>query len=133
MKEITALIPQVTAVIKQMSQAMGVAAEHLYAVLVRQMFAEGVAGFVTDSLLTVALVVSIVTLVRWGLWLYGNDSRRGSDFHDFGYPLLASIGGGVLVVLLVCVVSSIETSVLKMVNPEYYAIERVIDKVNPKK
>ena len=106
-----------TEYIETLASSMGVAAEHVYGVLVRQQFAEGIT-------LTVLLPVILVVL---GLILRFCIKKQNENYNDDGYMVATVLLGIFTGLLLVVSLFVIPESIMKMINPEYYAIKEIMD------
>jgi flagellar biosynthesis protein FlhB len=107
-----------------MAQKLGEGAAHLYEIYVRQMFAEAVASGV------VLLVLSIGLFAFWILWYksrkaYEKKHHYASDLSDG----LGIAGSFATVVMTVLIPFLLFDTITKLINPEYYAIERIITQV----
>lgn len=109
------------------AQKLGEGAAHLYEIYVRQMFIEGVTGLVSIAVFTL-FTVGFGFFVKW-LWTRYNKSNHKS----YDTPVLegvATIALGILVVIcLVCLTDGVSNCLGKLVNPEYYAVERLLVQV----
>lgn len=113
--------PDTQKVIQDLAQQLGVAASHIVAVLTRQMALEGLWYTPACALGLLASLVASVVVLRL-LW---NAAR--SDHHDAGFAVFVLLL--VLTVPLCGVIffgDATIGSILKLQNPEYYAIERVM-------
>jgi hypothetical protein len=105
--------------LEQMAVKLGVAAEHVYGVLVRQQFAEG-AAFIVGGLV---YLIFFAFMVRW---LYGKYIETKHDYKsdwDVAYVLFSLFGGLAAVGALFCVL----LGTMRTLNPEYYAIREIMD------
>ncbi|GEM_PF-6041872 len=117
-KAIQAAMPSVTEAISRMAQSLGIAAEHLYGVLIKQMVAEGVAYAsicVVVLLLSLALAIGSIVALRRAL--------KGGSEALYGVALVTGIPA---LMIGVIALTELPENVMKTLNPEYYAIERII-------
>ncbi|MBR8661185.1 hypothetical protein [Brevibacillus sp. NL20B1] len=110
---------KITQYLEQMAAKLGVAAEHVYGVLVRQQVAEGIA-------FTIGAVIAVFVLFRLGRWIYRNyEANKGDYMSDWGMILLFFLifgGGGGVGAMVVGLIG-----VMQIINPEYYAIREIMD------
>ncbi|UYZ12186.1 hypothetical protein A6764_00040 [Brevibacillus sp. WF146] len=118
---------KITQYLEQMAAKLGVAAEHVYGVLVRQQLAEGIVW-------AVGCAVYIGFLVWLGRKLYAKQAEirernasksyfnREDDISEgiFAYNMLGGISGVLAFALLLY-------GVMHVVSPEYYAIREIMD------
>lgn len=117
--------------VAQLASSLGVAAEHVYAVLVRQQ--------VIDGIVTLSFCVfALITTATLGLWWYSGYKqwRDGEPKLKDGYltlkekpyeerTLWTSVGyAAICVAVTVAVFSSAPSAIKKIYNPEYYAIQQ---------
>ncbi|EMT54778.1 hypothetical protein I532_04200 [Brevibacillus borstelensis AK1] len=102
---------KLTQYLEQMAAKLGVAAEHVYGVLVRQQVAEGW----TYVVLAVGLLL-IVLLCGIASWATRN------DYENFSANAFITGCGAFLLCLLAC-----GAGVRHIINPEYYAIREIME------
>ena len=121
------LVGKVSEYIDAVATKLGVAAEHVYGLLVRQQVTEGVVNIVSGLVILAVLITLIVFTAR----------KIGSKL-DFGYMdgadlAMLLIFGGIGVALIGgCLYFglSVTTDGIKhLMNPEYYAIKEIIKAV----
>lgn len=114
-------LDQATKYIDAMAAELGVAAGHVYETLVTQAFAEGLAFLIPQLVLLLAAITGIVVAVK----------NRSGSFNYFGG--LNEKGTGLLVAIIICafiavvVTFCLPGSVMRVVNPEYYAIREILN------
>lgn len=115
----TKIYEQATAYIESMAKSLGVAAEHVYGILVKQQVAEGIA---TIALMPLALIILSVILTKLVKALKKYD---GWDNTHIMIPtvLVACVLGVASIVALVMIPGGL----MKIMNPEYYAIQEIMD------
>ncbi|NGQ95441.1 hypothetical protein G3578_09775 [Brevibacillus sp. SYP-B805] len=104
---------KITEYLEQMAVKLGVAAEHVYGVLVRQQLAEGV----------VAILVAFV-FAALAIWLIRLAFRYFDEWDDLRIVVLA-----VIVVCFGTVLTAGGSGILHVVNPEYYAIREIMETI----
>jgi hypothetical protein len=120
-----ALQEHLTKTIEALAQKLGVAAHHVYEVLVRQMVAEGIVYGIIQLAAVVVCIWLIVICIKTisSVW-------KDNDRYDFlgmciGLGVLAAIIGLISFVFLSCAADN----ALKAINPEYYAIKTITNMV----
>jgi hypothetical protein len=106
------LSQKVAQVIEEMAKGLGLAVEHVYTILVNQMFYEGL----VFSLICI-LGIFLTSLLIYLLWTKASDEG------------LQVVGTIMLGVLLVFTFVSLPNNLLKVFNPEYYAIKFIIESI----
>ena len=101
--------------VAQLAASLGVAAEHVYMVLVRQ---QVVSGAVTVAF-SVAAAIAMYFLVKCWLakCMEWKDSRNEELVVLSGVPMV--VVGAILVIGIYC---DLYTAIMKIANPEYYAM-----------
>ena len=111
--------------IDAIAEGLGIAAAHVYAVMARQMFAEGVVW--------TALLLAIVIGVPWiGVKVARRIYAKWDDFGRSSQEALAYVGfiaGIAAVIFVVIAFLHLPGAVMKTVNPEYYVIREILDVV----
>lgn len=105
--------------IEEMANSLGVAAEHVYELLVRQQVISGV--------ITIAAFV-----LAWAIFgAICTATTRKSETDKYGevngYAVISLLSGVVLVISLIFGFIEIAGAVKQLVNPEYYAIREIMD------
>ena len=127
--------------IEEMANSLGVAAEHVYELLVRQQIISGVVQLVVGLL----LLILLITAVRWTINIFTKAKYtevegsyytrqepnnvwgrlKESNFVDDGHIWLISVFVWIVLLIIVCIL--IPSAILQIVNPEYYAIREILD------
>ncbi len=101
--------------IAALSQKLGVAAEHVYGVLVKQQIVEGIFSIVAIVLCIIGIFIASKA-IRYGFSIY-------EKHEDTSFLIVTVASTGIAIMLMA---SAFNTSgVLKIVNPEYYAIQEI--------
>lgn len=111
--------------IDELAKQLGVAATHVYEVLVKQQFVEGISLLVKSGI-TVAILLLVWYLINKLLF---KKYHVIEDDYDMGF-LIWIVGAIVAVVtffIVLNVVGDITLGVKKLMNPEYYALETLMD------
>ena len=110
---------QVIAVIDALAAKLGVAAEYVYPLMIRQAYVEGVI-----SLLRIVLVcVYLYGLYRAIKWL--KEDGWNADL-EFVYMLSLVFAGIAAIAFVAFVPSCIKIAVTAFANPEWYAIQQIL-------
>jgi hypothetical protein len=107
-------------VIKELAKQLGIAAEHVYEVYTKQQFAEGIVG-------TLLSLVGIGTLI----WFIKFVWRTTAKFNDDGNrAFVRTFGTGIPLIAIAIIGSAVlPISLLKVINPEYYTINDLLELV----
>ncbi len=105
----------VSSAIAVLSQKLGVAAEHVYGVLVRQQVAEGIFSLVAIALCIIGIFIAS-KFAKYGLSIY-------EKHEDTAFLIVIIAGAGIIIMLSASIFNT--SGVLKIVNPEYYAIQEI--------
>jgi hypothetical protein len=108
-----------------LSEKLGVAAGHLWQVLVKQSIAEGIASLLIAIFCTFVLVISI-KVMRW-VWL--NAPKDPAYDHDWKPRFLFAhtVAGIAALASTITGLCSLYTGVLQLVNPEYGALKIILE------
>jgi hypothetical protein len=137
--------------VEQLAVKLGVAAEYLMTVLVKQQYAEGITSLImagVDLFIIVAMLIFIPKVTKKIYSEYerlrtGRLNREitgydGSYFVSSGkedffgtmtyiIPIASVILG---IVLLACGIDSIKIGVQQLINPEYFAFKEILDVIS---
>ncbi len=108
--------------IDALAAKLGVAAEHVYGVLVRQQVVEGIVYTVVTAILLLTSIAMCKELVKQ---ILNSEDFSGKEI-IFGFALILT---GVIVV---ATVTFLPDQILKIYNPEYYAIKTILDAIGGK-
>jgi len=112
-----------------MAQKLGEGAAHLYEVYVRQMFAEGVVGLAAATFFTIVCGLVCWLVVPRAL-RKGYAMKTKDYWSDYEVPMALGYVGLILSILVALFsVGGAAFSAMKVINPEYYAIERILDQI----
>ncbi|QFP93441.1 UNVERIFIED_ORG: hypothetical protein Xoosp15_176 [Xanthomonas phage Xoo-sp15] len=112
--------------IDELAKQLGVAAGHVYEVLVKQQYVDGISLLVKSG-----ITIAILLLLMW--YLFNKFMIKNytviEDDYDFGF--LVWIIGGILALVtfftILFIVGDITLGIKKLMNPEYYALETLMD------
>lgn len=104
--------------IDELAQSLGVAAEHVYELLVRQQISDGIVTIIATTLIWVVLATAFYKAVK------------RDDFYESKVTVTFIIGVasgvGIFFALIIGSFESI-AAVKQLINPEYYAIREIMD------
>jgi small-conductance mechanosensitive channel len=115
---------KVTQYIDALAAKLGVAAEHVYGVLVRQQVAEGIVDIVVGTLVLAVLIFALIVLIKKVELPHIVD-----EFDLLGYVFVAAISLLIIGLPGGYAVSEISDGIKHVINPEYYAIREILDAV----
>lgn len=113
--------------IDKLAAKLGVAAEHVYEVLVKQAIANGVANVLIGALVIAAAILLSAYTVRF---VKKRLKTHGMDGVDLFVLIIFCL---VFIVLPVFGgIASVADGITALVNPEYYAIKEILDTIGGK-
>jgi hypothetical protein len=112
----TKIYDKATEYIDSIAQSLGVAAEHVYGILVRQQIADGVT----------TLIIFGVLLAVFGT-VVGVSLKKANWSEDDVYCYVALFGGIALAFIFVIGCFESAGAIKQLINPEYYAIKEIMD------
>lgn len=107
-----------------LAKNLGVAVDYVFAMLVRQQIVEGV---VYGSIWLIVLGACVAALVPYIKWAWKN---ADDDVDQLLFSLL--LGLFITVIPIVLSLIFLPESIMKVVNPEYYALKTILDAVGGK-
>lgn len=113
-------VDKIIEAIKPLADKLGQGAEALFGIYTRQMVAEGVASIVMGLIGLIILIVG-----GWFVIKFLKDEEQDGEAQ--GTVFIVSIFASLLLILFS--VSSLHDGILKTINPQFYAIERVVCQV----
>lgn len=104
--------------IDELAQSLGVAAEHVYEILVRQQISDGIITIIATSLVWAALATAFYKAVK------RDDFYEGKVTVTFIIGVASGVG-----IFFALIIGSFESiaAVKQLINPEYYAIREIMD------
>jgi hypothetical protein len=112
----------ISTAIATLAEKLGVATEHVYNVLVRQQFYEGIFALIA-VLLSIIATLFLFKLFKIGLKL--RDEKNEITGIGASYCVLSVIS----VSIAVSICFQYASGIVKIVNPEYYAIQQILQMV----
>lgn len=112
------IVNQVLQIFNNLGKVISDSLRAIFEIYTKQSFSEGIANLVLGLILLVAFIILVKSMCRIDL----------SDCND---DETLAIGFGSIVGFIIIVISlvSLYTGVLKIANPQYYAIEKMIERV----
>jgi hypothetical protein len=115
---------KLTQYIEVLAQKLGVAAEHLYGVLVRQAKVEGIIGLILYGVLIPALLFVSYKVVSMAI-------KKWDDIYEADLEMPTILGIifllAITVIITICGFMDIPGDIGRLINPEYYAIKELLD------
>lgn len=118
------LVEKITTYIDQLSVGLGVAAEHVYGVMVRQLIVEGIVYSTLLLTLIIGLTIAVVKLAK--LTIRNWEDVEYSDFHTSVTGAWVVGGIAYIIILLICAFN-LPHELMKIGNPEYYVIREFLN------
>lgn len=97
---------------------LGVATEYVFTILVRQQFAEGISG-----------VLIMLALVTVGSIIMVKIHKKDKKYWDSDVVVLLWIATIVFALAIIGAAFALQNDIMKIVNPEYYAIKEILDAI----
>ncbi|MEC0777472.1 hypothetical protein P9E81_08480 [Bacillus licheniformis] len=114
--------------IDKLAAKLGVAAEHVYGVLVKQQIINGAIGIVGTIAALIFLGIVFTKLLKKGI-----EHNKVIDSFDTSPYMLVSIPVGIALGITAIVgFFVIPIGINQMINPEYYAIKEILDTIGGK-
>jgi hypothetical protein len=110
-------------VVKEMAKQLGVAAEHVYEVYTKQMFAEGLTTVLLYSVFTLIMIIGSLVIYK----LLKKMVRSDIDYIDvYGFSVIPI---GLWFFISLIFFPELQEAILKMINPEYYTMKDLLEMV----
>jgi hypothetical protein len=134
-----------TEYIDAIAAKLGVAAEHVFEILVRQQFATGIADIILGvALLSVLITIIVVTVKAFTKAEYKHESERyfsSSEKPINGYARMRDFiedsdglfwlpYTAVTAILAILSIGCLYYGILELINPEYYAIKELLEVIS---
>lgn len=142
---------QALELVEQLAVKLGVAAEYLMTVLVKQQYAEGITSLIMAGVSLFIIIAMLIVIpkvtkkmnseherLRTGrlnkeIEGYGGSYHYSSNKEDFFATMsyLIPIGAVILgIILLACGIDNIKIGVQQLINPEYFAFKEILDVIS---
>jgi hypothetical protein len=109
--------------IKPVAEKIGEGAAHLYQVYVRQVYVEGVVCLTVGLPISLAVLVASIYILKSGMKAYQEDGEG---------EIRVGVACLLLLISLVSIAAFASDGVMRLLNPEYYAIDRILSTVRGK-
>jgi hypothetical protein len=116
------VMAKATEYIDALAAKLGVAAEHVYGILVKQAFAEGIVSLAIGVLLLIGLIIGLVFAVK-----AFKEIADGLDV--FELTLLIAIPVVIAFAVGASTLGQLTDGIKHVINPEYYAIKEILDAI----
>lgn len=136
--------------VEQLATKLGVAAEYLVTVLVKQQYAEGITSLIIAAINLLVVIAMLIFIPRLTvkihneyLKIWTDREKNGTGFNGSCYvssftedfycamrfviPIVAVIIG---IVLLSIITNGITTGVQQLINPDYFAFKEILDVIS---
>ena len=118
--------------LEQLAQKLGTTVERLWPILVAQMRAEGQVYLAVSLILGVALSAVAIYLNRLRAKLLAERVAKKDDLMEPPEILALMIGAAAAVAAVLVLTLGVAKNALMITNPDYYALEKVLDLVKGK-
>lgn len=108
--------------LSELAQGLGVAAEHVYIIIVRQMMVEGIVDVSICLALGIVGFFGLRSLWKKALAMKFNHNEPTKEFSIVG------VGVSTLA-LFIFIISRLPEALMKTFNPEFYAIKMIMEMV----
>jgi len=109
--------------IQAMAKSLGVASEYVFKTLVHQQFIEGVVYSAMMLLLSIGGGITMYKSVKY----YFKNKRDMEVDEEDAVALGVVIGAVIYVVILIGTTAVLPQSIMKLFNPQYYAIKEILE------
>ncbi|MED2979507.1 hypothetical protein P4284_22870 [Bacillus swezeyi] len=114
--------------IDKLAAKLGVAAEHVYGILVKQQIVNGVICVVSTIVILALLGIALLKLIRKGI----EHQKTLRSFYTSPYTIVAVLVGIALALVVIVSFFVIPIGINQIINPEYYAIKEILDTIGGK-
>jgi hypothetical protein len=115
------------ALIDKMADKLGVAAGHLWEVMVRQAYISGIVAVVEHLVFLAIIIHSLIYIPRWLREYYSPDTPKD---REQVVSLYALFSGMALLFSLLGTLIEILPTVTKLTNPEYWALQKILQTIS---
>jgi hypothetical protein len=111
-------------VINELAKQLGVAAEHVYSVIVKQQYVEGISGLIGAGLIAILALVLLISSFKSRKKLLEKGHYDGSDIIAVRWAGMA-IGFLVMGGMVFWAIDALKM----LLNPEFYAIQDIMEMI----
>lgn len=108
-----------------LAEKLGTTGEHLWGVLLQQAWV----SFWTDLVCDLAFLALAYAMLQLSLFAYNHTDVVSFSGRE-GHALLCVLAGLGSLMSVITVVCSIESTVTKLINPEYYALSQILKSIS---
>lgn len=121
-------VDSIITAIKPLAEKIGEGAAHLYEVYVRQMVAEGIGELITIAAFVIlCIAIWIFTRKSWRRF-----EEKAESYDDPVIPVCFTAVACIISFFTLIAVLNITNSFTKITNPEYHAVQKILDTVKGK-
>jgi xanthine/uracil permease len=118
------LADKISGAIETIAHSLGVASEHVYKLLVHQMFIDGLVGMI-QNLLVLVFFMCLYFIPLGKMMKYKKSDNYDDDFDVVYYSYL--IGGAIVLTIVFLVdLDCMVDNLRHMLNPEYFAVFKIL-------
>lgn len=112
----------------EIGKRIGPYGEAAWGVLVKQTFTEGIVFSIIGAVALITTLVATVIGVRIMLRMYRKDVEQNHRYADMTpYAIFGTLGATMAIFLVVILTGNLASQLLKLLNPEYYALTRLLE------
>ena len=111
---------QLGAFIDELAKQMGVAARHVYVVLIKQQYVEGIGKLIWSVPFAIVLFIAAFFLIRADV-----KGKFDSELAGMGFVF----GGICTIGAFILLGNPVKTGIMQILNPEFYAIDELMNMV----
>lgn len=119
-KDIQPYLDKIGEAITQIAHGLGVASEHVYGVLIRQQFVDGLVDVCISIIAPILYIIVMMYLLRL---------RKNIDsyWEDEVSAIVIIVGVGGFIATTVIFFNLFPDGLKHLINPEYYAMQQILD------
>jgi chromate transport protein ChrA len=115
--------------INELAKQLGVAATHVYGVLVRQQYVEALSALITDAVYVAILILLCVIFSK--MWKRALRAKDNGD-SAFAMSFISFFFTAGMIVAIIFLLADIKNSLTRLLNPEYYALKDIMNFIQSK-
>ncbi|MBD3861396.1 hypothetical protein IEE86_16850 [Bacillus sp. 28A-2] len=121
------------AYIDKLAAKLGVAAEHVYGILVNQSYVFGIINIIVGAILlagfSVLLRLNYLLIAKGGSPSWGEEANIHYKLREVGDGMLFIVIIIVTILAVIFGLVALFSGVMQTINPEYYAIKEILDTI----
>lgn len=128
------MVDKVADVLRELESQLGIAVEYIWKALVKQSYVDGISSFIWGVVWLIVFILTIILAPR--IFKKSNKSYEDAEDSDeatlYEFIGCAILIGSIAIVLISLPVSinMIVNGIKQFLNPDYYAIEKILSLVN---